>query len=200
MRSRASVARVLAWGRVHVLPEVIPVVEREARRRGMANSGLLAEIIETWALGGGKRDPGVSVCRVHGCGRPVSSKGLCRSHYLHTRQGKPLRPIRERVAEQVIMGSLRLPMPLYEQLRGNAELAGLPVTEALRRAVGSALEEATALAAVAPAKPSARTFRMGQLRLPASVAQRLNVVAQELGMPVSEIIRRALVLRLPGKL
>jgi hypothetical protein len=46
------------------------------------------------------------------------------------------------------------------------------------------------LAERAPAR-GREGLRLGMLRLPAETAQRLNLVAQELGLASSEVIRRA---------
>ena len=43
---RRPAGRVLAWGRLYVRPEVVPVVEREAWRVGLSPTGFLAEIVE----------------------------------------------------------------------------------------------------------------------------------------------------------
>jgi len=50
-----------------------------------------------------------------------------------------------------------------------------------------------------PPPAAARGLRLGMLRLPAETARRLNLVAQELGIASSEVIRRAVEVSLsPG--
>ena len=60
------------------------------------------------------------MCRAPGCERAVYARGLCRPHEIQERRGKPLRPIQERLEDQVTMGSLRLPVALAERLRASA--------------------------------------------------------------------------------
>jgi len=48
-RSSTEQGRVLAWGRLYLVPDAVRRVEEEARRRGGSPSGLLAEIVEGWA-------------------------------------------------------------------------------------------------------------------------------------------------------
>lgn len=193
MRSRIGVPRVLAWGRIYLRPDAVPVVEREARRLGLSKSGMLAEIVEAWAKA--RADATLSrrltVCRIDGCERPVRARGLCAAHYQKASAGKPLKPAWERLDAPVKMGSLRLPAEVAARLKRDAVASGRPVTDLIRRALAVALEEASALT-VARSRASTGTTRLGMLRLPADLAERLNVVAQELGVSVVEVVRRAM--------
>jgi hypothetical protein len=174
---------VLAWGRIHIVPSAVGVVEAEARRRELTPSGVVAELVEAWAraqAGAPERRP---QCRVDGCGRPAFARGLCRPHSIQERRGQQLRPVLERVPEHVQMGSLRLPGGLGRRLRAAA-------TDLIRRALAAGLEDSAALAARVPAR-GREGLRLGMLRLPAETAQRLNRVAQELGIASSGVIRRA---------
>ncbi len=96
------------------------------------------------------------------------------------------------------MGSLRLSAGLARRLRAAAKTTGRTVPDLIRRALASGLEDSGALATrVAAHGPEG--LRLGMLRLPAETAQRLNRVAQELGIASSEVIRRAVELSLsPG--
>jgi len=96
----------------------------------------------------------------------------------------------ERIPEQVQMGSLRLPAELARRLRTAAKTTGRTVPDLIRRALASGLEDSAALAGRRPAR-GREGLRLGMLRLPAETAQRLNRVAQELGIASSEVIRRA---------
>lgn len=88
------------------------------------------------------------------------------------------------------MGSLRLPVALATRLRAAAKTTGRTVPDLIRRALVSGLGDSVALAKRAPAR-GRQGLRLGMLRLPAETAQRLNRVAQELGIASSEVIRRA---------
>jgi len=139
-----------------------------------------AELVEAWAqakLG----TPAPARCRVEGCGRPAFARGLCRPHSIQKRRGRRLRPVLERVPEQVQMGSLRLPAGLAGRLRAAAKATGRTLPDLIRRALASGLEDATALGRGAPAR-GREGLRLGMLRLPAETAQWLNLVAQELGI------------------
>jgi hypothetical protein len=50
--------RILAWGRLQITRDAVRVVEREARRRGVDPTGLMAELVETWARRAGRRAGG----------------------------------------------------------------------------------------------------------------------------------------------
>ena len=89
------------------------------------------------------------------------------------------------------MGSLRLPEDTARALRQAADASGLPLTEVLRQRLEVVLQNLEALAG-RPATSARRMVRLGALPMPAALAERLNVAAQELGLPVSEVIRRAL--------
>jgi predicted DNA-binding protein len=181
---------VLAWGRIHIVPSAVGVVEAEARRRELTPSGVVAELVEAWAraqAGAPERRP---QCRVDGCGRPAFARGLCRPHSIQERRGQQLRPVLERVPEHVQMGSLRLPGGLGRRLRAAAKATGRTVPDLIRRALAAGLEDSAALAARVPAR-GREGLRLGMLRLPAETAQRLNRVAQELGIASSGVIRRA---------
>jgi predicted DNA-binding protein len=196
-RPRAQEPRVLAWGRIHIVPSAVGVVEAEARRRQLTRSGVVAELVEAWAqaqLG----PPAPASCRVEGCGRVVFARGLCRPHSIQERRGQRLRPVLEHIPEQVQVGSLRLPAGLARRLRAAAKATGRTVPDLIRRALASGLEDSVALAARAPAR-GREGLRLGMLRLPAGTAQRLNLVAQELGIASSDVIRRAVEVSLsPG--
>jgi len=128
---------VLAWGRIHIVPSAVGVVEAEARRRQLTPSGVVAELVEAWAqaqLG----PPAAASETAPGC-----------------REG-------------------------HGAYRAGPHPTGL----------ASGLEDAMALAARVPAR-GREGLRLGMLRLPAETAQRLNLVAQELGIASSEVIRRA---------
>ena len=43
-----------------------------------------------------------AVCEFEGCGRPVSSRGLCATHYAQQYRGKPLAPIQPRRPNKTI--------------------------------------------------------------------------------------------------
>jgi predicted DNA-binding protein len=164
-------------------------VEAEARRQQLTPSGVVAELVEAWAqaqLG----PPAPASCRVEGCGRVAFARGLCRPHSIQERRGQRLRPVLEHIPEQVQMGFLRLPAELARRLRMAAKTTGRTVPDLIRRALAAGLEDSAALAArVATQGPEG--LRLGMLRLPADTAQRLNRVAQELGLASSEVIRRA---------
>jgi predicted DNA-binding protein len=88
------------------------------------------------------------------------------------------------------MGSLRLPGGAGETAPSGREATGRTVPDLIRRALAAGLEDSAALAARVPAR-GREGLRLGMLRLPAETAQRLNRVAQELGIASSEVIRRA---------
>ena len=100
--------RVLAWGRLPITREAARRVEQEAKRRNLSPSGLMAAIVESWAEARADAPPSrrLTVCRAPGCERAVYARGLCRPHEVQEREGKPLRPVQERVADKVLMGSI----------------------------------------------------------------------------------------------
>jgi len=111
---------------------------------------------------------------------------------MHRRQeerGEALRPIRLR-KHDLRLGSVRLPAPAAKRLRRQAKRAGIPFAEALRRAIGAGLLHPQRLADLDSKRTP--TVRLGALPMPAALAERLNVAAQQLGLPASEVIRRAL--------
>jgi len=197
IRSRVGVPRVLAWGRLYVRPEAVPIVEREARALGVSHSGLLAEIVEAWAKA---REAGArpwrlaSTCRAPGCERPVYARGLCRPHSIQERRGQALRPVRNHVQEKRI-GSVRLPAQVVGQLRRAAEGAGLTVAGAIRYALDAGLRRPAELAKprVAGRGPAAvgPVMRLGSLAMPASLAKRLHRASRQFAIPSAEVIRRA---------
>jgi hypothetical protein len=79
-----------------------------------------------------------------------------------------------------------------ERLRATARASGPTFNEGLPQALAAGLDDVPRLAALGPASRGGETVRLGVLGLPAEMAERLNVVAQELGLPVTEVIRRAL--------
>jgi hypothetical protein len=89
------------------------------------------------------------------------------------------------------MGSLRLPEKTVRALRSAARASGLPLAEVLRRKLRAALDDAARLAAVSEAIEPGHIVRLGALPMPANLAQRLTLVAQELGISVAEVVRRA---------
>jgi predicted DNA-binding protein len=153
---------------------------------------MVAEIVEAWARSRAVATPSrrLTVCTVPGCERPVRARALCAAHYQQASAGKSLKPAWERLDTPVKMGSLRLPTDVAARLKRDAVTSGRPVTDLIRRALAAALKDVSALTAARP-RTSGLTIRLGKLRLPADVAQRLNVVAQELGLSVAEVVRRA---------
>ncbi len=89
------------------------------------------------------------------------------------------------------MGSLRLPTDAARRLRASAKRSGATFADLLRRALQEALKDTSRLAVTA-SRPSGSTVRLGALPMPAELAQALNVAAQELGVSVAEVVRRAL--------
>jgi hypothetical protein len=192
-RSTTGEARVLAWGRIHIVRSAVPVIEEEARRRSLTPSAMIADIVEAWAR---EKQEGRSAlrldetCRAPGCDRPARASGLCRTHRLQLERRQALTPIRPR-QQEVRMGSLRLPEATVRALRKAAEASRVPLTEVLRQRLHAGLHDIAALAN-RPPTPAGRTVRLGALPMPAALAERLNVAAQELGLSASEVIRRAL--------
>lgn len=188
---RRADGRILAWGRLSITRDTARAVALEAKRREMSPTGLLAAIVETWAQARADAPPSrrLTVCRAPGCERAVYARGLCRPHEIQERKGQPLRPIQNR-EQEVRMGSLRLPVESARRLRMAAEASGLTFAEALRRALAAALEDTPRLADLGQSKRGGETVRLVGLRLSAELAERLSVVAQEFGLPVSEVIRR----------
>jgi predicted DNA-binding protein len=154
---------------------------------------MVAEIVEAWARARAEATPSrrLTVCTVAGCERPVRARALCTAHYQQADAGKPLKPAWERLDAPVKMGSLRLPAEVAARLKKHAERAGLTVSEAIRRALGAALADVPRLATGKAPDRGRQSSRLGVLRLPADLAERLNVVAQELGLSVAEVVRRA---------
>lgn len=175
-------------------PDTVPVVEREAKRLGISKTGMLAEIVEAWATtrASAVLSRRLTVCRIDGCERAVTARGLCGAHYQQARAGKPLKPAWERMRDTVKMGSLRLSAEAVKRLRTAAADGGLTVSEVIRRALAEALQDPPGLAAAQSQERVRATARLGVLRLPAELAERLNVTAQELGLSVAEVVRRAL--------
>ena len=92
------------------------------------------------------------------------------------------------------MGSLRLPSDQVQRLRRVADRAGLTLPELIRRTLAGPLEAPRSLAS--PVAPTGKgTMRIGLLRLSPEVAERLSVVAAELGVSTAEVVRRALTAR-----
>jgi hypothetical protein len=192
-RKATNEPRVLAWGRVHIVRSAVPIVEAEARRLKRRPSALIGDLIEAWAREKQAGRDGLRLdepCRGPGCNRPAGTSGLCRTHQLQLERGQSLRPIRPKQHE-VRMGSLRLPEDTARSLRKAAAASGLPLTEVLRQRLRAGLESVGALASTPP-KPAGRTVRLGALPMPAALAERLNVTAQELGVSSAELVRRAL--------
>jgi predicted DNA-binding protein len=160
----------------------------------------MGDIIESWAKAraGAAASRRLTVCRLDGCERGVTARGLCGAHYQQARVGKPLRQAWERMEDTVTMGSLRLTEALARQLRLSAERSGRTVSELIRRTLVHALGDLSSLAAAENQVRPGATARIGALRLPAALAERLTISAQQLGLPVSEVIRRALRTRFSG--
>jgi len=121
-RSAADGPRVFAWSRLYLRPEAVPVIEEEARRLRLSNTGMLAEIVEAWARARKNGAPSriVTVCLGPDCERPAQASGLCRTHGLQELRGQPLRPIRPK-QQEIRMGSLRLPAQAVQRLRRQAQ-------------------------------------------------------------------------------
>lgn len=185
---------------MYIVRSAVGVVEAEAGRRRLTPSALVAEIVEAWARARADAPPSrrLTVCRATGCERPVYARGLCRPHEVQERKGQLLRPIQQRLEQQVQMGSLRLPVEIARQLRAAATASGRTVPELIRRALAGALDDVAALAVAEGRGRGGETVRLGMLRLPADLAQRLSVTAQELGVSVAEVVRRAVELTRPG--
>jgi predicted DNA-binding protein len=183
----------LKASKLYLRPEAVPVVEEEARRLGLSKTGMLAEIVEAWARAGVNGAPSriVTVGQAPSCDRPAGVSGLCRTHRIQEQRGQPLRPIRPK-QQEVRMGSLRLPAATAKRLRATARASGLTFNEALRQALAAGLDYVPGLAALEPASRGGETVRLGVLGLPRELAERLNVMAQGFGLPVSEVVRRAL--------
>ena len=177
--------------------EAARAVRAEAERRNLSPSGVMAAVVEGWARARAGAPPSrrFTLCRAPGCERAVYARGLCRPHEVQERQGHRLRPIQERIQDQVRMGSLRLPLAMLEGLRRESTSSGDTVTELLRRVLAEALNDVPALARAESLRRGGGVGRLGMLRLPAGLAERLSVVAQELGLPVAEVVRRAVVRR-----
>jgi predicted DNA-binding protein len=153
---------------------------------------MIADIVEAWARAekrGLRPLRFVESCSAPDCDRDATTAGLCRTHHLQKQRGQPLRPIRLR-RHEVRMGSLRLPHETARALKNAARAAGLPVSEVLRQRLQAGLRDVVLLA-TRPAVSRERTVRLGALPMPAALAERLNAAAQELGLPASEVIRRA---------
>ena len=73
-----------------------------------------------------------------------------------------------------------------------ADLNGLTFNEAPRRAPAAELENVPRLARLGAVRREGETVRLGALGLPAELAERLNAAAQALGVPVAEVVRRAI--------
>jgi predicted DNA-binding protein len=89
------------------------------------------------------------------------------------------------------MGSVRLPASVARRLQIEARRGGMSFADALRMALGAALRRPERLAQFEALGHRAGTVRLGALPMPAELAEWLNVLAQELGVPVNEVIRRA---------
>jgi hypothetical protein len=184
---------------VHIVRSAVPIVEAEARRRQLPPSAVIADIVEAWARAeerGAHPLRFADVCRASDCDRTATTAGLCRTHYLQKQRGQPLRRIRPK-QQEVRMGPLRLSEESARALRKAAAASGLPLAEVLRRRLHAGLQDVAALANKLPTR-GGRTVRLGALPMPAALAERLNVAAQELGLPASEVIRRAVAQKAPG--
>lgn len=145
---RRSAGRLLAWGRLSLRSDAARAVAEEANRRGVTPSGLMADIVEAWATARAEGPPSrrLTVCRGPRCEKAVYARGLCHAHRIQELKRQPLRPIQERVEDQVVMGSLRLPVALAERLKTAAKAEGLSLTATIRRSLATSLEDTTALA------------------------------------------------------
>ena len=165
-RRASNGPRVFGWSRLYLRPEAVPVVEEEARRLGLSNTGILAEIVEAWARARVNRAPPriVTVCRGPDCERPAGVSGLCRTHQLQEQRGQPLRPIRPR-QQEVRMGSLRLPGTVAKRLRARARTSGVAFNEALRQALAAGLEDTSRLARLGPVRRERGDNAPGRVRV-----------------------------------
>lgn len=125
------------------------MIEDEAKRRNLSPSGLMAAIVETWAQARATAvlSRRLTVCRIDGCERAVTARGLCGAHYQQARAGKQLKPAWEKMRDTVKMGSLRLAPDAMKRLRTAAGDGGLTVSEVVRRALAEALEDIPKLVA-----------------------------------------------------
>ena len=94
-RRATDVPRLLAWNRLYLRRDAVPIVEREAQRLELTPTALLAEVVEAWARAPfDVRPPESRVCLVPDCGRPALARAtLCRTHRLREEGGQPLQPI-----------------------------------------------------------------------------------------------------------
>jgi hypothetical protein len=165
--------------------EVVPVVEREARRRNLRPTAMLAEIVEAWARGTGLN----TVCTAPRCSRAGTTSGFCRAHHLQRKRGRPLTAIRPKQHE-TRLGSLRLSAAAVRRLRREAGRDGTTLADAIRRTLETALVSPQGLART-KAHPGPTT-RLGALPMPAALAARLTEAAEGLGVSVAEVVRRAI--------
>jgi len=187
-RSPANGPRLFAWNRLYLRQEVVPLVEREAKRLHLTPTAMLAEIVEAWARGTGLDAP----CTAPGCTRAATASGLCRTHQLQRERGAPLTAIRPKQHETRI-GSLRMPAEAVARLRREAGRSGGTLAESVRRALDAALRDPARLTRVTAS--GGPTTRIGALPMPADLAARLTEVAGSIGVSVAEVVRRAIASR-----
>src|SRR5689334_11301766 len=76
---RAKGDRALAWGRLIVDRASIPVLAAEAKRRRLAPSALMADVIDRWCRAiteGGWPRNSLAPCAYPGCDRPLYQRAL----------------------------------------------------------------------------------------------------------------------------
>ena len=160
---RKPAGRVLAWGRLYVRPEVIPIVEREAWRLGISNTGLLAEIVEGWARDNAPRKPW---------------------------RGKVQRVPQESTRGMVNI-RLRLPKRLGDRIKARAARDGTTIRAALHAAVTAGLRQRSSVLDAARAPRGAPTYNVVFLPLPPAMVAELHELARRLGTSRNDIVRRA---------
>jgi hypothetical protein len=133
---------VLAWGRLYVAAEAVPVLAVEARRRRTSPSTLMADIVGAWARTRGEGVPAgkLEPCAFQGREQPLYARRLCRTHYVQRQRGKRLSPVKLPKGSGVAFGRLLMPRQLMERVRAAAEQDGVSVAEVIRRALERSVE------------------------------------------------------------
>jgi predicted DNA-binding protein len=162
---RHHVGRVLAWGRLYVRPEVVPIVEREAWRVGVSPTGFLAEVIEQWVR---KQATGARAWRAK------------------------VRRVRQEPTHGTERIRLRLPQRLADRINARASKDGTTVRANLRAAIASGLQNRSAILDAARAPRGVSTYGIGSLPLPKAMATEIRGLAKKLGISTNEVIRRAI--------
>ena len=169
---RRPAGRVLAWGRLYVRPGVVPIIEREAWRLGISNTGLLAEIVEGWARDNAPRKPW---------------------------RGKVQR-VPQESTRGMIRVRIRLPRPLGDRIQAQAARDSTTVRAALRAAIAAGLRHRSAVLAVSRAPRGGPTYSVAFLPLPPAMATEVRELAKKLGVSVNDVVRRAVQAALTRKI